>query len=241
MFLPHLIAVVPKIIFLVFGKIFLAPKVTPSRGWSSVFLAELPTQTWWIEVGFSSVAQSCPTLCDPIDRSMPGLSVHHQLLEFTQTHVHWVGDAIQPTHPLSSPSLPTFNLSQHQGLFQWVSSLHQRWDRERGFQRKHRGPERESWVVSGRKCTSWHQISYNSLPLQPPFLPLFSDTSLASCPWMVTLFFETWCKFLSRSWFYWSNTAGDGVCRRTLGTCPYSGFSQYSVALSNFRLWSGHS
>jgi len=56
---------------------------------------------------------------------MPGLPVHHQLLELTQTHVHWVGDAIQPSHPLLSPSLPTFNLSQHQGLFQWVSSSHQ--------------------------------------------------------------------------------------------------------------------
>ena len=67
----------------------------------------------------------CLTLCDPMDCSTPGLPVHHQLLEFTQTHVHWVGDAIQPSHPLSSPSPSAFNLSQHQGLFQWVSSLHQ--------------------------------------------------------------------------------------------------------------------
>ena len=70
-------------------------------------------------VQFSSVAQSCPTLCNPMDCSMPGLPVHHQLLEFTQTHAHWVGDAIQPSHPLSSPSPPTFDPSQHQGLFQW--------------------------------------------------------------------------------------------------------------------------
>ena len=76
-------------------------------------------------VQFSSVAQSCPTLCDPIDCSTPGLPVHHQLPESTQTHVHWVSDAIQPTHPLSSPSPPALNLSQHQGLFKWVSSLHQ--------------------------------------------------------------------------------------------------------------------
>ena len=76
-------------------------------------------------VQFSSVAQSCPTLCDPTDRSTPGLPVHHQLPEFTQTHAHWVSDAIQPSHPLSSPTPPTFNLSQHQGLFKWVSSLHQ--------------------------------------------------------------------------------------------------------------------
>ena len=73
----------------------------------------------------SSVAQSCPTLCDPMNHSMPGLPVHHQLLEFTRTHVHWVDDAIQQPHPLSSPSPPTFNLSQHEGLFQRVSSSHQ--------------------------------------------------------------------------------------------------------------------
>ena len=76
-------------------------------------------------VQFSSVTQSCPTLCDPMDCSTPSFPVHHQLPEFTQTHVHWVGDAIQLSHPLSSPSPPAFNLSQHQGLFQWVSSSHQ--------------------------------------------------------------------------------------------------------------------
>ena len=75
-------------------------------------------------VQFSSVAQSFPTLCNPMNRSTPGLPVHHQLLEFTQTHVHWVGDAIQPSHPLSSPSPPAPNPSQHQGLFQWVNSSH---------------------------------------------------------------------------------------------------------------------
>ena len=66
---------------------------------------------------FSSVTQSCLTLCDPMDCSTPGLPDHHKLPEFTQTHVHRVGDAIQPSHPLSSPSPPAFNLSQHQGLF----------------------------------------------------------------------------------------------------------------------------
>ena len=69
-------------------------------------------------VQFSSVAQSCPTLCDPMDCSTPGLPVHQQLLGLIQTHVHRIGDAIQPSHPLSSPSPPTFNLFQHQGLFQ---------------------------------------------------------------------------------------------------------------------------
>ena len=67
---------------------------------------------------FSSVIQLCLTLCDPIDCSTPGLPVHHQLPELAQTHVHRVSDAIQPSHPLSSPSPPAFNLSQHQGVFQ---------------------------------------------------------------------------------------------------------------------------
>ena len=73
---------------------------------------------------FSSVTQSCPTLCDPMNHSTPGLPVHHQLPEFTQTHVHQVGDAIQPSHPLSFPSPPAPNPSQHQSLFQWVNSSH---------------------------------------------------------------------------------------------------------------------
>ena len=75
-------------------------------------------------VQFSSVAQSCPTLCDPINRSMPGLPVRHQL-PFTQTHIHRVSDAIQPSYLLSSPSLPTPNPSQYQSLFPWVNSSHQ--------------------------------------------------------------------------------------------------------------------
>ena len=74
---------------------------------------------------FSSVAQLCLTLCNPMNCCTPGLPVHHQLLEFTQTHVHQVGDAIQPSHPLSSPSPPAPNPSQHQSLFQWVNSSHE--------------------------------------------------------------------------------------------------------------------
>ena len=83
---------------------------------------------WYIytvEYQFSSITQSCLTLCDPMNRSTPGLPVHHQLPESTKTYVHRVGDAIQPSHPLSSPSPPALNLSQHQGLFTWVSSSHQ--------------------------------------------------------------------------------------------------------------------
>ena len=84
---------------------------------------------YYLEIGnpqmhFSSVTQSSPTLCNPMDCSMPGFPVHHHLPEPAQTHVHWVGDAIQPSQTLSSSS-PAFSLSQHQGLFQWVSSSHQ--------------------------------------------------------------------------------------------------------------------
>ena len=78
-----------------------------------------------VQFQFSSVAQSCPTLWDPTDCSTSGLPVHHQLPGFSETHVHPIGDAIQPSHPLLSLSPPAFNLSQHQGLFQWVSSSHQ--------------------------------------------------------------------------------------------------------------------
>ena len=74
---------------------------------------------------FSSVTQLCVTLCGPMDCSTPGFPGHHQLPEVAQTNVHWVSDAIQPSHPLSSPSPPAFNFSQHQSLFQWISSSHQ--------------------------------------------------------------------------------------------------------------------
>ena len=78
----------------------------------------------WVLSQFSSVAQLCPALWDPMDCSKSDMPVHHQLPELAQTHVHWVGDAIQPSHPRLSPSPPAFSLSQHQGLFQWISSLH---------------------------------------------------------------------------------------------------------------------
>ena len=102
----------------VLSQLFHCPFLPSS--WASYFLFILCRS-----VQFSSVAQSCPTLCGPVNRSMPGLPVHHQLLESTQTHVHRVNDAIQPSHPLSSPSPPALSLSPHQGLFQWVSSLHE--------------------------------------------------------------------------------------------------------------------
>ena len=94
--------------------------------WGFAFSLSLPC---WSQKApssqFSSVAQSCPTLCDPMNYSIPGFPVHHQLPELIQTHVHRVGDAIQPSHPLLSPSPIAFNLSQQQGLFKWVTSSHQ--------------------------------------------------------------------------------------------------------------------
>ena len=127
------------------GHFFLS-KVLPAS--TSALLLSLPSFLSWLEsklkctkpiwlyrigcnaipltlVQFRSVAQSCPTLCNPMDCSTPGFLVHHQLRELAQVHVHWVSDVIQPSYPLSSPSPPAFNLSQHQGLFKWISSLHQ--------------------------------------------------------------------------------------------------------------------
>ena len=87
---------------------------------------------YWMQNQFSSVAQSCPTPCDPMDCSMPGLPVHHQLPELAQTHIHRVGDAIQPSHPLSSPSPPAFNLSQHR-VFSSELVLCIRWPKDWSF------------------------------------------------------------------------------------------------------------
>ena len=108
------------------------------RCWDSWPLEERDSvrDQWWglitqsfcvikFSVQFSSVAQLCPTLCVPMNCSMPGLPVHHQLPEFTETHVHLIGDATQPSYPLSPPSHPAPNPSQHQGLSQWVNSSHQ--------------------------------------------------------------------------------------------------------------------
>ena len=110
-------------------KWFLTRVVRSFNGGKTVFpkmlLGELDMHMPRNEAQFSSLTQMCLTLCDSVDCSTPSLLVHHQLPEFTLTHVHWVSDAIQPSHPLSGLSSPTFNLSQHQGLFKWVSSSHQ--------------------------------------------------------------------------------------------------------------------
>ena len=118
---------VMEALYLITNKIFFhfcsQPKLWHSftLEWEQIYIFGI----YFDSVQFSSVAQSCPTLCDPMNCSSPGLPVHHQLPEFTQTHVHRVGDAIQPSHPLSSPSLSALSLPQHQGLFQWVSPPHQ--------------------------------------------------------------------------------------------------------------------
>ena len=107
-----------------FQRIFLTQESNPSPALLTLAGRFFTTELLWKafpitqSVQFSSVAQSCPTLCDPMNRSTPGLPVHHQLPEFTQTHLHRVGDAIQPSHPLSSPSPLAPNPSQHQSLFQ---------------------------------------------------------------------------------------------------------------------------
>ena len=104
-------------------KMAIIKKSTNNKGWRRYGEKRILLQVSG-NVQFSSVAQLCPTLCDLMNCSTPGLLVHHQLPESTQTHVHRVSDSIQPSYPLSSPSPPALNLSQHQGLFKWVSSSH---------------------------------------------------------------------------------------------------------------------
>ena len=106
--------------------IFMGSKITADKDCShEIKRCLLLGRKAMTNLSVSLVAQSSPTLCDAMDWSTPGFPVHHQLLDCTQTHVHNVGDALQPSHLLSSPSPPAFNLSQHQGLFQWAGSSHQ--------------------------------------------------------------------------------------------------------------------
>ena len=143
---------------------FLYPYV-PGRSWSCVsFFLPISYALIKPHIGsVSSVAQSCLTFCDHMKCSTAGLQVHHHLREFTQTHVHWVGNAIQPSHPLSSPSPPAPSPSQHQSLFQWVNSSHDVVE----FAQIH-----VHWV--GDAIQSSHLLS----PLSPPALNLSQDQSL---------------------------------------------------------------
>ena len=137
-------------------------------------------------VQFSSVTQSCPTLYNPMDCNMPGFSVHHQLLELAQTHVYRVGDAIQPSYPLSFPSPPAFSLSQHQGLFKWVSSLwlvfwspYYKWKTE--VQRL--DPYQDLYQLTDDGLGFLHRHSSPTCCTYPhvPFLPFYSSSENALC------------------------------------------------------------
>ena len=133
-------------------------------------------------IQFSSVTQSCLTLCDPMDYSMPGFPDHHQLPELAQTHVHQVGEAIKPSHPLCSPSPPAFNLSQHHGLFQWDRSSHQV-AKVFEFQLQHQHPSNEySGLIS-------FQIDWFDLAVQGILMSLLQHhNSKASILWHSALF-----------------------------------------------------
>ena len=148
---------------------------------------------WDKDTGESSVQLlSCVWLCDPMNCSTPGLPIHHQLPQFTQTHVHWVGDAIQPPHPLSSPSPPALNLSQHQGLFQWVGSSYQV-TKVLEFQLLHQSFQ---WVFRTNSLgprglfSSWNSLGQNtgvgSLSLLQGIFPTQgSNPGLPQCRWIL--------------------------------------------------------
>ena len=133
---------------------------------------------WKLVIQFYSVTQSCPTLCDPMSCSMPGLPVHHQLPEFTQTHVYQVGDAIQPSYPLLSPSLPASNPSQHQGLFQWVNYLH-KVAKVLEFQLQHQSfqwTSRTDLLKDGLVGSPWSSRDFQESPPTPQFESINSCT-----------------------------------------------------------------
>ena len=168
---------------------------------------------WSPQYQFSSVAQSCPTLCDPMNRSTPGHPVHHQLPESTQTHVHWVGDAIQPSHLLSSPSPPALNLSQDQGLFN-ESALRIRWPKDWSFS-FHISPSNEhpglisfmmDWLdLCAVQGTLKNLLQHHSSKASIYFQPYFSSVPLNS----TTLVPKMWMQFsliqvisIWNVWFY---------------------------------------
>ena len=155
---------------------------------------------WLIPYQFSSVAKSCPTLYNPMDRSTPGLPVYHQLLEFTQTHLHWISDAIQPSHPLSLPFPPTFNLSQHQGLFQWVSFLHQI-AKVLEFQLQYQSFQRTPGLISFRM--DWLDLFAVQGTLKSPLQHNSSKASILRC----SAFFTVQLSHVYND--YWKNHSFD--------------------------------
>ena len=197
-------------------------------------------------VQFSSVAQSCPTLWDPMNHSTPGLPVHHQLPEFTQTHVHWVSDAIWPSQPLSSPSPPAFDLSQHQGLFKWVSSSH-RVAKVLEFQLQH-----QSSLTKGAK-TKWQmdieisKISGASMVAQlVKNLPAMQETWVWSLIWedpleegtanhtSIRVWKIPWTEEPGQLQYMWSQRVGhDWATKHTArfqeGSRHWSGLLRYNI------------
>ena len=160
----------PSVLLLLHWQVGSLPLLPP---WKSLLI---------LSVQFSSVSQSCPTLCDPMDCSTPGIPVHHQLPELTQTYVHRAGDAIQPSHPLSSPSPPTLNLSQHQGLFQ-ESILHIRWPKYWSFSFSIRPFNEYSGLISFRMDCLEH------LPVQRTLQSILQHhSSKASILWCSSFF-----------------------------------------------------
>ena len=144
-----------------------------------------------------SVAQSCLTLCDPVDCSTPGFPVLHHLLELAQTHFHWVGDAIQPSHRLSSPSPRAFNLSQPLGIFQWLSSLHQV-AKVLGFQLQHKSLMNiQGWFPLG--WTGWVSLQSKGLSR------VFSNTTVQKHQFFSALYSPT----LTSIPHYWKNHSFD--------------------------------
>ena len=146
---------------------------------------------------FSSVTQSCPTLCSSMDCSVPSFPVHHQLPEFTQTHVHWVSDAIQPSHPLLYPS-PTFNISQHQGLFKWVS-FHIRCPKYWSFSFSINPSNEHSGLISFRM--DW----FGLLAVQGTLLQHHSSKALTvwcSTFWCSSSHRHTWLLEKTQLWLY---------------------------------------
>ena len=151
-------------------------------------------------VQFSSVAQSCLTLCNPMNRSTPGFPVHHQLQEFTQTHVHRVSDAIQPSHHLSSPSPPAPNPSQHQSLFQWVNSSHEM-AKVLEFQPQHHHFMANRWGNIGNRILNTLNSLSDKLPVSSSFiwsfgfLLCFSICNIFLCHFILSILLLLWSPF----------------------------------------------
>ena len=165
-------------------------RVLPCRNWPLGKCNSKINRWSFISYQFNSVAQSCPTLCDPMNRSTPGLPVHHHLPEFTQTHVHRVSDAVQPSHPLSSPSPPAPNPSQHQSFFQLVNSSHEVAKvlefqlQHHSFQRNPRADLLQNGLV-GSPCSS--KDSQESSPT-PQFKRINSSAlSFLHCPTLTSI------------------------------------------------------